>query len=95
MALEIPFFDKKGVTKNIKIKISERGLLDAMEDNLISLSDLLWFSREFLMLERLYTQSMVDNTTKDGKFDCIKIAKDFGTSYMKVLTRGEDLEKWH
>ena len=93
MALGIPFFDKKKL-KNKKIKISERGLLNAMEDNLIPLSNLLWFSREFLMPERLYTQSMVDNTTKDGKFDCIKIAEDFGTSYMKVLTRGEELKKW-
>ena len=42
-----------------------------------------------------YDKSMVENTTNDGKFDCIEMAKDFGTGYMKVLTRGEDLGKWH
>ena len=53
------------------------------------------FAREFLMPENLYDQSMVENMTSDGKFDCIEMAKDFGAGYMKVLTRGEDLGKWH
>ena len=53
------------------------------------------FAREFLMPENLYDQSMVENMTEEGRFDCIEMAKDFGTGYMKVLTRGEDLGKWH
>ena len=53
------------------------------------------FAREFLIPKKLYDQSMVENMMENGNFDCIKMSKDFGISYMKVLSRCEDLGKWH
>lgn len=94
-ALGLTFFDGERLSDNSIINISEDGLIDALKEYGISYDKILLFAREFLMPENLYDQSMVENTTKDGKFDCIEMAKDFGTGYMKVLTRGEDLGKWH
>ena len=94
-ALGLTFFDGEKLNDNSIINISEDGLLNALKEHEISYDKILLFAREFLMPENLYDQSMVENMTKDGKFDCIEMAKDFGTGYMKVLTRGEDLGKWH
>lgn len=92
MALGIAFFDNEKLSEGCEINISEDRIYD---NDIISLNKLLWFSREFLMPEKLYDESMIDNMTESGKFDCIGIAEDFGTGYMKVLARGEDLGKWH
>ena len=94
-ALGIPFFDKDKLPDNSIIKISEFGLSEAVSKYDLSYYEILHFAREFLMPENLYDQSMVENMTEEGRFDCIEMAKDFGTGYMKVLTRGEDLGKWH
>ena len=94
-ALGIPFFDKDKLPDNCTIKLSEFGLSEAVSKYDLSYYEILHFAREFLMPENLYDQSMVENMTEEGKFDCIEMAKDFGTGYMKVLTRGEDLGKWH
>ncbi len=51
------------------------------------------FAREFLMPENLFDESLISNNTEKG-FDCLKVAEDFNTNYMKVLARGEDLKKW-
>ena len=74
---------------------SDNGLIKALKKYGISYDKILLFARGFLMPEDLYDKSMVENTTAEGKFDCVEMAKDFGTGYMKVLTRGEDLGKWH
>lgn len=92
MALGIAFFDFEKLSEGCEINISEDKIYD---NSVISINEMLWFSREFLMPEKLYDESMIENMTKDGKFDCIGIAEDFGTDYMKVLARGEDLGKWH
>ena len=94
-ALGIPFFDGDKLTDDFMINISDNGLIQALKKYGISYDKILLFARGFLMPENLYDKSMVENTTNDGKFDCIEMAKDFGTGYMKVLTRGEDLGKWH
>ncbi len=92
MALAIAFFDYEKLSDDCEINISEDRIYD---NHVISIDEILWFSREFLMPEKLYDESMIENMTKGGEFDCIGIANDFGTDYMKVLARGNDLGKWY
>ena len=95
IALGIAFFGTPDLNnKEIKINDSDSTLINSLHNTEV-LSYCCWFSRAFLMPEKLYDKCMVKNTTKDGKFDCIGMSKDFNTGYMKVLTRGEDLDKWH
>ena len=90
-ALAIPFFDNDKLPDDYVIYISDDKIYD---DDKISINEILWFSREFLMPENLYDNAMINNMTKTGEFDCIGIANDFNTDYMKVLARGADLGKW-
>ena len=90
-AIAIKLFDGDKLPDNYVIYISDDKICN---NDKISINKILWFSREFLMPEGLYDDAMIDNMTKDGKFDCIGIANDFGTDYMKVLARGTDLSKW-
>lgn len=94
-ALGISFFDINKLLDNCVIYIAEDRLHEAIVKYGISYNEILWFSKEFLMPENLYDESMVEHITADGKFDCIEISKDFDTGYMKVLSRGEDLGKWY
>ena len=91
MALGIAFFDYEKLSDGYEFNIAEDKIYD---NDVISINEILWFSREFLMPEKLYDESMIKNMVDGGKFDCIGIAEDFGTGYMKVLARGEDLGKW-
>lgn len=91
MALGIAFFDYEKLSDGYEFNIAEDKIYD---NDVISINEILWFSREFLMPEKLYDESMIKNMVNGGKFDCIGIAEDFGTGYMKVLARGEDLGKW-
>lgn len=74
------------------MKIGEKRGCDDAEPNDIQAE---LFARAFVMPREDFEKDMVKNTTKDGKFDMIKLAEYYGVEYMDTLTRGEDLNLWH
>ena len=53
------------------------------------------FARAFVMPREQFESDLVNQSTEDGKFDMIQLAKHYGVGFMDTLTRGEDLNLWH
>lgn len=81
----------KKIENEMVIKLEE---IDLISSYPYDSSMLDYFARAFLMPEELYDKALVNNMTKESKFDIIGVAKEFGINYMEVLARGENLKKW-
>lgn len=93
-ALGIPFFAMEQLSEGMIIKLNNLDIIRTMPgEGTVSMVEL--FAREFLMPENDFDKCMAENLTDKGTFDCIKIANEYGTGYMKVMTRGYDLGKWY
>lgn len=90
-AIAIPFYKFKEIENERVIKLEEFDLISSYP---YDSSMLEYFAQAFLMPEELYDKALVDNMTKESKFDIIEVAKEFGINYMEVLARGEHLKKW-
>lgn len=95
MALGVAFFELDKMKDNEIIEINEARVQSATFDFPIGAEKgISVFAREFLMPQKLFENSLVNNQTKDGFYECKKVAREFNTPYMKVLTRGKDLKLW-